>query len=321
MKFTKVLINTTMCLGLDCNFFILFNNYNKIKGNGNVYVWGQHKVGLLGHGINVISLENPTKLETLKYISEVSMSESHAVAVNFSGDLFVWGQGKYGELCLVNTIFCPFPTKMKTSDQREYKKVFCTDLLTCLIDKDGSFSYFGVIIRIFKGSNHSLTLKNIYKDESNVDNKTMFVEKFVYGIFNLILIYIQELNMEKFSSISIGNGFIALLTEKGLVYTIDISDNITLLYSKYFVYSISISNNQIYGLSKENNSSNYYLCKWNSISEFGEDNDEYDSWNTTLFKINDDINPESLTLLDSKNKEILLIFQSSCKLFFLINYK
>jgi len=126
-------------------------------------------------------LENPTKLETLKYINEISFSESHAIAINFSGDLFAWGQGKYGELCLESTVFSPFPTKMKTYNQREYKKVFCTDLLTCLIDKDGLFSYFGVVIPIFKGSNHSSTLKNIFKDETNIDPKVMFVEKIVYG--------------------------------------------------------------------------------------------------------------------------------------------
>ena len=62
-----------------------------------------------------------------------------------------------------------------------------------------------------------------------------------------------ELDLEKFSSISIGNGFIALLSEKGLVYSIDISDNITLLYSKYFVYSLSISNNQIFGFEYTKN--------------------------------------------------------------------
>ncbi len=149
-----------------------------------MYVWGNNKDSLLGHGCNVVSLNSPSKLETLKYISEISFSESHAVAINFSGELFAWGQGKYGELCLENTVFSPFPTKMKSSNEREYKKVFCTELLTCLIDRDGLFSYFGVIIRIFKGSNHSSTLKKIFKDESNVDPKVMFKEKIVYGKYS-----------------------------------------------------------------------------------------------------------------------------------------
>jgi hypothetical protein len=305
-------------------------------------------------------VEHPTKLETLKNIKEISISEGHAIVIDSKGDAYSWGSGKYGELGLEKIIFSPFPTKIHRESDRPYLKVWCSDLITCFLDINLKFSYFGVIIKIFKGSSSSITLKSLLNDQSNSDPNYLFQERIIY-----------ELENETFSTISIGNGFIGLLSDKGLVYTLDQSDNITILYSKFVVYSISVSNNQLYGLCRDNkvkNNSNsncvnsfgnvspinkynlnvkdlkeensncnnnsrsyydnspivvlkndsnlnintlsteYYLCRW--IASFSERDVISDSWTTHLYKINSDLEIENMTLIDSKNKDILLILYS-----------
>ena len=62
-----------------------------------------------------------------------------------------------------------------------YKKAFCGELLTCLIDLNNRFSYFGVIIKVFKKSNYKITFKNLWKDEANLDPNYIFKEKIITG--------------------------------------------------------------------------------------------------------------------------------------------
>ena len=107
------------------------------------------------------------------------MSETHALAIDCQGIVFSWGQGKYGELCIDKIIYSPFPTKLVT--QKSYKKAFCGELLTCLLDSDGHFTYFGVIIKIFKKSKYKITFNNLWKDESNLDPNFIFREKIIIG--------------------------------------------------------------------------------------------------------------------------------------------
>ena len=139
MKIKTIALNKTMCLGLDIN--------------GNVFVWGQSKDGLLGLGYEVNSVEVPTILEGLVDVIDISLSDYHAVALNSSGVPFSWGLGKYGELGLERSIYSPIPQQMNTEGL--YYRVFCGNLITCFLDFEGYFSYFGVIIRQLGGGNFS----------------------------------------------------------------------------------------------------------------------------------------------------------------------
>ena len=65
-----------MCLGLDTN--------------GNVLVWGSNTDGLLGLGYDINAVETPTPLEELKEITDISLSDYHAVVVNTYGNAFSW---------------------------------------------------------------------------------------------------------------------------------------------------------------------------------------------------------------------------------------
>ena len=272
IKMKNISINKTMCLGLDIN--------------GNALVWGDNEDGLLGLGYDITSVKSPFIIEELKDIVEISLSENHAVVLNSTGIPFSWGLGKYGELGQERSIYNPFPQQMNT--EKLYSKVFCGNLITCFLDLEGHFSYFGVIIRSLNGNKSTITIKNLLNDEQNYDGRTLSFEK-----------VIEELEKDKIIKVVIGNGFIGLLNSSGNVYTLEFNDKLTKLYSKYFCYNITVSNNELYGLAKNNISKNlmnnenhfsektnadYYLCKWSSNFET-KDSIISDTWSTTIWKI------------------------------------
>jgi len=307
-----------------------------INHHGTVFVWGFNKGGLLGLGYNLTEVDTPTEL--IRNIKELSISENHAVAIDLYGDIYSWGSGKYGELCQEKIIYSPIPSKKNSIYEhknnnmislnnsnlnikdKKYKNVFCSNLLTCFIDEEGKFSYYGLIIRLLSSSDNASTIKTLLKDENNSDPNILFREKIVY-----------ELENEKFLDIAIGNGFLGLLSEKGIVYTIDQNENINSLYSKFCVNYISISNNKLFGLcidinqkinnngidktdgeiggDQNNNNSNqkdFFFCKW--IPKYI---DNLDSWNTYLYRLNfKEKDYENISLLNTNNKDILLFMKN-----------
>ena len=307
LKISSISLNKSMCLSLDTN--------------GNVYVWGQSKDGLLGLGYEVTSVENPTILDGLVDIVDISLSDYHAVALNSSGIPFSWGLGKYGELGLERSIYSPVPHQMNSEGL--YSRVFCGNLITCFLDLDGHFSYFGVIIKQLSGNNSTVTTKNLLNDQ-NIDSKSIFLEK-----------EFEELEDQKFKEIVIGNGFIGLLGNTGTLFTLEYNDKLTMLYSKYYLYNIVVVKNCIYGLAKDNvkivenknnlkennlmNStneekikSNYYLCRWSSKSS-SENEVCSDIWTTTLWKFKDDFTNviENCKLLDTNDKRNIILLLDS----------
>ena len=306
MKIKTITLNKTMCLSLDIN--------------GNVLVWGQNKDGLLGLGYDVNSVEVPTILEGLVDIIDISLSDYHAVALNSSGIPFSWGLGKYGELALERSIYSPVP--QQTNTENLYSRVFCSNLITCFLDFEGHFSYFGVIIKQLGGNSSTLTTKNLLNDQ-NMDSKNIFLEK-----------EIEELEDQKFKEIVIGNGFIGLLGNTGTLFTLEYNDKLTMLYSKYYLYNIIVAKNEIFGLAKDNvkitenknnlndnnnniiNSineekikTNYYLCRWNSKSS-SENEVCSDIWTTTIWKFKDEFAStiDKCKLLDSNDNKNILLF-------------
>ena len=300
IKFSLITLNKTMCLGLDTN--------------GNVLVWGQNQEGLLGLGYDITAVETPTVLTKLKDIKEISLSEYHAVVLNSSGNAFSWGLGKYGELGLERSIYTPTPQQILTDTI--YSKVFCGNLITCLLDGNGHFYYFGVVIKQLGGYNNTVTLKSLLNDQSYHDGKIFYFEK-----------EIEELENENFKNIVIGNGFVALLSKNGLLYVLEYNNKLTMLYSKYFLYNITVAYNDIYGLARErpkieknkNIKDNYYLCRWNS--KCSSENDLYsDIWSTTMWKFKDDFKLISnCKLLESNNNRNILLLKDQDEKYNLTN--
>ena len=311
MKIKSIYLNKTMCISLDIN--------------GNVLVWGQSKDGLLGLGYEINSVENPTILDGLVDIVDISLSDYHAVALNSSGNPFSWGLGKYGELGLERSIYSPVPQQMNTENL--YSRVFCGNLITCFLDLEGHFSYFGVIIKQLGGNSSTVTTKNLLNDQ-NIDSKSIFLEK-----------EFEELEDQKFKEIVIGNGFIGLLGNTGTLFTLEYNDKLTMLYSKYYLYNIVVAKNEIFGLAKDNVKimenkndnlnenklinianeekikTNYYLCRWSSKSS-SENEVCSDTWMSTIWKFKDEFTNiiENGKLLDTNdNRNILLLLDSDEK--------
>ena len=261
IKFKSISLNSTMCLALD--------NFSK------VLTWGKNSDGLLGLGYDIKSIESPVFIDELKNIeiSQISLSENHAVVLSYAGIAYSWGLGKYGELGQERTIYTPYPLQMSTDNL--YSKVYCYNFLTCFLDFEGRFSYFGIIIRNFEENdgNMNITLKNLLEDESLNDGKTLIHET-----------TIEEIENEKVIKIVTGNGFVGLLCESGDLYALEYKDKLTKLYMKYFCYDIGIFNNSIFGLAKdEYDEDNYFLCQW-SVNYNNKNLLSGDSWDTTFGK-------------------------------------
>jgi len=264
IKFKSISLSKSVTLGLDIN--------------GNVLVWGQSSEGVLGLGFDISKVENPTILEDLKNIIQISSSDHHAIAVNSEGVAYSWGTGKYGELGLERSIYSSVPQQIPTDTC--YSKVFCSNLISCFLDFEGHFHYFGVVIKQLSGNGSTLTIKSLLEEQIYNDGKVLFLEK-----------QIEELENEKFKNILIGNGFIALLSFDGKIYILEYNDKLTKLYTKYSLDNISLSDDNIFGFAKEekNNINNHYLLRWKC--HYSTENDLYsDCWSTTIWKFIDNNN-------------------------------
>ena len=265
IKFKSISLNSSMCLALD--------------DQSKVMTWGKNSNGLLGLGYDIKSINSPIYIDELKNIniSQISLSENHAVALSYSGIAYSWGLGKYGELGQERMIYTPFPLQISTDNL--YAKVYCYNYLTCFLDYEGHFSYFGIIIRNFEtdDNNMNITTKSLLEDESLNDGKTLIHE-----------VIIEEIENEKVIKVVTGNGFVGLLCDSGNLYTLEYKDKFTKLYTKYFCYDIGIFNNIIFGFAKdENDDINYFLCQW-SVNYINKNLLSGDSWNSIFWQIKDD---------------------------------
>ena len=298
IKFLQISLNKTMCLGLD--------SYH------NVLVWGENKEGLLGLGYDITSVETPTIIPKLKEIKEVSLSDYHAIALNTNGNAYSWGLGKYGELGLERSIYTPTPLPILSDTL--YSKVFCGNLVTCFLDNNGKFYYYGIVIKQLGGYGNISTLKSLLSDQSYNDGKNIYFEK-----------EIEELENECFKNIVIGNGFVALLTKNGLLYVLEYNNKLSLLHSKFFLYNITVAYNEIYGLARERPKKdkkikdNYYLFKWSSKSS-SENELSSDTWQTTIWKFKEDFQLISnCKLLNTNNNKSILLLKDQDEKYNLTN--
>ena len=234
-----------------------------------MYSWGFSDKGLLGLGNKVTFSESPLFIEKLKDIQGVSISDQHCIALNFTGVAYSWGEGSFGELGQGDNIFSPYPEEMLSS--QKYKNASCSTMVSCFLTKSGKFTYFGNIIKLNKVKNKAVALRKLMLESNN--SQDQFKEK-----------YFSELDNSVFTDFSVGDGFVTLLSDKGIVYSVDFSDNITQLFSNSSISHITVVSNAICGLSRPKNASRS-LYLWEP--DFGDDV-KSDQWKTTMFSINED---------------------------------
>jgi len=76
---------------------------------GNVWVWGQRSSGLQGNGVEWVDEDAaPAKVESLHNILQLAGGAGHLIALDENGDVYGWGQNRYGETgCLGDYVATP----------------------------------------------------------------------------------------------------------------------------------------------------------------------------------------------------------------------
>ena len=106
-----------------------------INKQGEIYIWGYKynktptKINFYGKAISLNEklilaedgsvwnlLDNPSKIDGLKNIVEVTSGENHYAALDSKGKVWVWGYNRYGQLSQGNTTNVGTPTTVKTQD-------------------------------------------------------------------------------------------------------------------------------------------------------------------------------------------------------------
>ena len=75
--------------------------YIAIDTSGNIWTWGQGNYGMLGNGIktnNTQTINTPTKITSGTNFTKVVAGSGHIVALDSSGNIWGWGQNKFGQL-------------------------------------------------------------------------------------------------------------------------------------------------------------------------------------------------------------------------------
>lgn len=253
----KISLSNNHCLALDCK--------------GLVYSWGTGKYGELCLNQRIYS-PNPTKIET-----SLMKTYNHQYNVNSSN--------------ILNNLNNDYIENEE--NMIYYTYISCNNYISCLIDSSGKFSYYGIIININDEMSelqilkliqlklNSLSLNNNLSTylannntSTNLTNMTSIINESIFlnensnnnminsnsnsNIFSEKSIL--ELREEPIKSCEVGNGFIALLSFRGIVFVLDDQDVLTLLFSQNYVDSISVGNSFIVGVSIEDNSSSLRNC-------------------------------------------------------------
>ena len=100
-----------------------------LSESGNVYVFGQSTNGQLGLGTRTLETSVPLQItsllemckETGNKIIQISCGENHTSVVSSSGQLFTFGDGRHGKLCLDSETLSNHYTPVLSTRFRDYK--------------------------------------------------------------------------------------------------------------------------------------------------------------------------------------------------------
>ncbi|MBF0450216.1 MAG: hypothetical protein HQK75_05900, partial [Candidatus Magnetomorum sp.] len=169
----------------------MYNHSIALKFDGTVWTWGSNEYGQIGDGNFGILYDQhePTQVETLSDIVSVDAGQKHSLALDRSGNVWVWGSNMSGQLGTSNSLDYSIPVSL--SGLPEIEAIAAGKEHSLALTTDGyvwawGYNYYGQlgtndfvdhnypaqvmapsgsgflsnIVAIAAGSRHSLALKN-----------------------------------------------------------------------------------------------------------------------------------------------------------------
>lgn len=166
-----------------------------ITSSGAIYTWGDKENGVAGHGDTEGHQYTPKLLDKLagKRIVQLSACGFHTGCLTADGELYTWGEGKFGRLGHGAERNCHSPRLVETLVGKKPKQVSCGGFHTAVVTDDGRLYTFG-------GGEHGQLGHN---DRVNKVTPT----------------YVQALEDVFVSQITCGWSHSVALTSKGRIFT------------------------------------------------------------------------------------------------------
>lgn len=112
---------------------------------GAVYTWGDKENGVAGHGDTEGHQYAPRRLERLAStpVTQLSACGFHTAVVTESGDLWTWGEGKFGRLGHDSERNSHAPQLVQELRGKKPRQVSCGGFHTAVVTEDGHLYSFG----------------------------------------------------------------------------------------------------------------------------------------------------------------------------------
>mmetsp|Transcript_53125 Transcript_53125/g.60193 ORF Transcript_53125/g.60193 Transcript_53125/m.60193 type:complete len:609 (-) Transcript_53125:2595-4421(-) len=116
-----------------------------ITSSGAIYTWGDKENGVTGHGDADGHQYTPKLLERLagKRIVQLSACGFHTGCLTGDGELYSWGEGKFGRLGHGGERNCHVPRLVETLLGKKPRQVSCGGFHTAVVTEDGHLYTFG----------------------------------------------------------------------------------------------------------------------------------------------------------------------------------
>ena len=302
-------------VGLACNGEVVL----AWTRDGRVLGWGEDRqgVGVMGMG-EVSKCDQPTPLPSLSHITSVSLSASHAAAIdgNFHSDLgrlFTWGTGPYGQLGTSPISDQRFkPGSVESARIFKAKEVACGENFTAVCTTGGYVYVYGVMGRHIHGPNRSSNLLHRLHSNQSLSLRGLSVPR-SKGHENRPYTFPDGPNYFM-TKIAAGKDLLAVLSEEGRAMVVDECMEIVRMEAGEALEGIRIVGKGVLGVGLERlyewkeptMPANHSLVLHTLISE-GKSPCSLRLWTTQAYAIDPAAGQVQLVLNSSSSSEEILV--------------
>lgn len=120
-------------------------HYLAISTTGEIYSWGIGEFGRLGHNDECLTKEKPTKIVSLtdKQVISASCGITYSAAISNNGELYTFGQGRFGKLGHGNSDDKMIPSLVAALKSHKIIDVSCGESHTLCATDQGKVFVFG----------------------------------------------------------------------------------------------------------------------------------------------------------------------------------